>query len=165
MPFDPSHVRREFLKDRKGNLSIIAAIVLPIGLAAAGMAIDMSKMIASKAALQNAADAAALAAASSLANEGITTTQAETLATDFVKGQMANHIDAPDTEEQTFDFGTCTDVDVQETTTVGTSKKYTVKVSTCYDVKYSALSAFLTMLAGLHLAHRAERHESNARSN
>ena len=148
MPFNLSHVRREFLKDRKGNLSIIAAIVLPVGLAAAGMAIDMSKMIASKAALQNAADAAALAAASSLANDGITTAQAETLATDFVKGQMANHIDAPDTEEDAFDFGTCTDVDVTEATTVGTSKKYTVKVSTCYDVKYSALSAFMGRSSG-----------------
>jgi Flp pilus assembly protein TadG/uncharacterized protein YegL len=148
MPLNFSHFRREFLKDRKGNLSIIAAIVLPVGLAAAGMAIDMSKMIASKAALQNAADAAALAAASSLANDTITTTQAETLATDFVKGQMANHIEAPDTGEETFDFGSCTDVDVQEQTAVGTAKKYTVKVSTCYDVKYSALSVFMGRTSG-----------------
>lgn len=148
MPVNFSHVRREFLKDRKGNLSIIAAIVLPVGLAAAGMAVDMSKMIASKAALQNAADAAALAAASSLANDEITTTQAETLATDFVKGQMANHMDAPDTGEETFDFGSCTDVDVEEQTSVGTAKKYTVKVSTCYDVKYSALSAFMGRTSG-----------------
>jgi Flp pilus assembly protein TadG/uncharacterized protein YegL len=148
MPSNLSHLRRDFLKDRKGNLSIIAAIVLPVGLAAAGMAIDMSKMIASKAALQNAADAAALAAASSLANDEITTAQAETLATDFVKGQMANHIDTPDTDDDPFDFGSCTDVDVQEVTTVGTSKKYTVKVSTCYDVKYSALSAFMGRSSG-----------------
>jgi len=148
MSFNPSHVRREFLKDRRGNLSIIAAIILPVGLAAAGMAIDMSKMIASKAALQNAADAAALAAASSLANSEITTAQAETLATDFVKGQMANHVDTPETDDDPFDFSSCTDVNVTETTTVGTSKKYTVKVSTCYDVKYSALSAFMGRTSG-----------------
>jgi len=143
-----SHVRREFLKDRKGNLSIIAAIILPVGLAAAGMAIDMSKMVASKAALQNAADAAALAAASALANDEVTTAQAETLAADFVKGQMANHMDAPDADEDPFDFSSCTDVDVQEHTTVGTAKKYTVKVSTCYDVKYSTLSAFMGRTSG-----------------
>lgn len=149
MPFNfSSHAGREFLKDRKGNLSIIAALVLPVGLAAAGMAIDMSKMVASKAALQNAADAAALAAASALANEEITTTQAAALATDFVKGQMANHIDAPDTDEEAFDFSSCTNVDVQQHTTVGTAKKYTVKVSTCYDVDYSALSAFLGRTSG-----------------
>lgn len=148
MPLNTPHVRRDFLKDRKGNLSIIAAIILPVGLAAAGMAIDMSKMIASKAALQNAADAAALAAASALANDKITTTQAETLATDFVKGQMVNHIDAPETDEDPFDFSSCTNVDVQEQTSVGTSKKYTVKVSTCYEVKYSALAAFLGRSSG-----------------
>jgi Flp pilus assembly protein TadG/uncharacterized protein YegL len=139
---------RDFLNNRKGNLSIIAAIVLPIGLAAAGMAIDMSKMIASRTALQNAADAAALAAASALANDDITTAQAETLATDFVKGQMANHIDAPVDDEDPFNFATCTNVDVNEQTTVGTAKKYTVKVSTCYDVKYSTLSAFMGRSSG-----------------
>ena len=138
-----SHVLRDFLKDRKGNLSIIAAVVLPVGLAAAGLAIDTSKMIASKAALQNAADAAALAAASALANKGITTTEAETLAADFVKGQMSNHIDAPEADEQPFDFAGCTDIDVAEETTVGTAKKYTVNVKTCYDVQYSALSALM----------------------
>jgi len=79
-----SHVLRDFLKNKKGNLSIMAAIILPVGLAAAGLAIDTSKMIASKAALQNAADAAALAAASALANKGVTASEAETLATDFI---------------------------------------------------------------------------------
>ena len=148
MPSNPSHVRRGFLKDRKGNLSIIAALALPVGLAAAGMAIDFSKMVAAKAALQNAADAAALAAASALANDEITTVQAEALATDFVKGQMANHIDAPENEEEAFDFSGCTDVDVQQQTTVGTAKKYTVKVTTCYDVDYSALSAFMGRTSG-----------------
>lgn len=144
-----SHVLRDFLKNRKGNLSIIAAIVLPVGLAAAGMAIDTSKMIASKAALQNAADAAALAAASALANKDITTEAAEALAKDFVKGQMANHIDAPkDANEQPFDFSTCTNVDVTQETTVGTAKKFTVKVDACYDVKYSALSAFMGRSSG-----------------
>ncbi|CAN7688262.1 vWA domain-containing protein [Rhizobium sp. LjRoot254] len=150
MPFNfSSHFLRDFLKNRKGNLSIIAAIVLPVGLAAAGMAIDTSKMIASKAALQNAADAAALAAASALANKDITTEAAETLATDFVKGQMANHIEAPkDATEQPFDFSTCTNVAVTQEATVGTAKKYTVKVATCYDVKYSALSAFMGRSSG-----------------
>ena len=144
-----SYVLRNFLKDRKGNLSIIAAIVLPVGLAAAGMAIETSKMIASKAALQNAADAAALAAASALANKGITTEAAEALATDFVKGQMANHIDAPkDPNEQAFDFSSCTNVNVTQETTVGTAKKYTVKVDACYEVQYSALAAFMGSSSG-----------------
>ena len=142
------NVRRGFLKDRRGNLSIIAALVLPVGLAAAGMAIDMSKMVASKAALQNAADAAALAAASALANDEITTTQAEALATDFVKGQMANHVDSDELAADPFDFSSCTDVNVTQQAAVGTAKKYIVKVATCYDVKYSALSAFMGQSSG-----------------
>lgn len=142
------NVRRGFLKDRRGNLSIIAALVLPVGLAAAGMAIDMSKMVASKAALQNAADAAALAAASALANDEITTNQAEALATDFVKGQMSNHVDSAELAADPFDFGSCTDVNVQQQAAVGTAKKYIVKVSTCYDVQYSALSAFMGQSSG-----------------
>ena len=144
-----SRVLRDFLKNRKGNLSIIAAIVLPVGLAAAGMAIDMSKMVASRAALQNAADAAALAAASALANKDITTEAAQTLAADFVRGQMANHIEAPvDEHAQPFDFSSCTNVNVTQQVTVGTAKKYTVKVATCYDVQYSALSAFMGRSSG-----------------
>lgn len=143
-----SRACRAFLKDRKGNLSIIAALALPVGLAAAGMAIDVSKMVASKAALQNAADAAALAAAAALANDEITTAQAEALATDFVKGQMANHMAAKQEGKAQFDFSTCTDVDVTQQATVGTAKKYMVKVSTCYDVDYSTLSAFLGQTKG-----------------
>jgi Flp pilus assembly protein TadG/uncharacterized protein YegL len=109
----------------------------------------MSKMIATKAALQNAADAAALAAASALANKGITDDQAKQLAADFITGQMSNHMDNPEKEKlQPFDFSSCTHVTVQDETTVGTAKKYDVTVQTCYDVQYSALSAFLGQTGG-----------------
>lgn len=138
-----------FLRSKAGNLSIMAAIILPVGLGAAGLALDMSKMIATKAALQNAADAAALAAASALANKGITDDQAKALAADFIAGQMANHMDNPDVEKtHPFDFSQCTHVTVNDQTTVGTAKKYNVTVQTCYDVKYSALSAFLGQSGG-----------------
>jgi Flp pilus assembly protein TadG/uncharacterized protein YegL len=127
----------------------MAALILPVGLGAAGLALDMSKMIATKGALQNAADAAALAAASALANKGITTDEAKTLAADFIAGQMANQTGGMEEELETpFDFSSCTHVDVQDQTTVGTAKKYNVTVTTCYDVEYSALSAFLGQEGG-----------------
>jgi Flp pilus assembly protein TadG/uncharacterized protein YegL len=138
-----------FLRNKAGNLSLMAALILPVGLAAGGLAIDMSKMIATKAALQNAADAAALAAASALANKGITEDAAKTLATDFVAGQMSNHMDNPAKEKtKPFNFASCTHVSVKDQTTVGTAKKYDVTVQTCYDVQYSALSAFLGQTGG-----------------
>jgi Flp pilus assembly protein TadG len=137
------------LRDRGGNLSVMAAIILPVGLGAAGLALDMSRMIATKAALQNAADAAALAAASALANKNITEDQAKTLAADFVAGQMANHMDNPEQEKtHPFDFSSCTHVDVHQQTTAGTAKKYDVTVQTCYDVQYSTLSSFLGQSGG-----------------
>lgn len=135
-------LRRRLFADKTGNLSIMAALILPVGLAAAGLALDASKMIASKAALQNAADAAALAAASALAHKGITKDQARDLAADFVAGQMTNHVDKPKENEEPFDFKSCTSVDIDEKSTIGTAKKFTVTVSTCYDVQYSALASF-----------------------
>ncbi|MBL0372214.1 TadE/TadG family protein [Rhizobium sp. KVB221] len=142
--FTPSlAVLRRFIKNKNGNFSVMAALILPVGLGAAGLALDASKMIASKAALQNAADSAALAAASALANKGITPAQAQKLAADFVSGQMSNQIDSPEELETPFNFGDCTKVDVHDLSTVGSAKKYNVKVTTCYDVQYTALSAFL----------------------
>jgi len=145
----PVSFLRRFLRHRAGNLSLMAALILPVGLAAGGLALDMSKMIATKAALQNAADAAALAAASALANKGITDDQAKTLAADFITGQMSNHMDNPDKEKTNpFNFASCTHVTVNNQTTVGTAKKYDVTVQTCYDVQYSTLSAFLGQTGG-----------------
>ena len=141
-------VLRRLFKDKNGNFSVMAALILPVGLGAAGLALDASKMIASKTALQNAADAAALAAASAMANKGITSDQAKTLAVDFISGQMSNNLDSKEKLKTPFDFASCTNVDVQEQTTVGTSKRYNIKVTTCYDVQYSALSAFLGKNAG-----------------
>ncbi|MDO6965374.1 vWA domain-containing protein [Rhizobium alvei] len=131
------------VRNKAGNFSIMGALLLPVGLAAAGIALDTSKMIATKAALQNAADAAALAAAAALANKQTTVTNAKVMAVDFIKGQMANHTDSEEEKETPFNFGDCTNVTVNEATTIGTSKKYDVSVTTCYDVKYSTLASFL----------------------
>ncbi|MFM2280409.1 MAG: hypothetical protein RLZZ444_2640, partial [Pseudomonadota bacterium] len=131
------------VRNKAGNFSIMGALLLPVGLAAAGIALDTSKMIATKAALQNAADAAALAAAAALANKQTTVTNAKVMAVDFIKGQMANHTDSDEEKETPFNFADCTNVTVDEATTIGTSKKYDVSVTTCYDVKYSTLASFL----------------------
>lgn len=141
-------VLRRLLKDKYGNFSVMAALILPVGLGAAGLAFDASRMISTKTALQNAADAAALAAASGLANKGLTIGEAKTLAVDFVAGQMSNNLDSEEELETPFDFSSCTSVTATEETTVGTAKKYDVKVTTCYDVDYTALSAFLGKSGG-----------------
>ena len=134
--------------DTYGNFTLMGALILPVGLAAAGLALDASKMVATKAALQNAADSAALAAAAALANKEATTTQAKALALEFVKGQMSNHYESEEEIEEPFDFASCTHVEVDEKTTLGNAKNYDVSVSTCYDVKYSTIAAFLGKTGG-----------------
>lgn len=136
---------RRLLNNKRGNFSIMSALILPVGLGAAGLAIDASQLIANKNALQAAADAAALATASALAKQTITTNEAQAFAVNFVKGQMSNQgsVAEPIDDDAAFDFADCTTVDAVETTTVGTAKKYNVTVTTCYDVDYSALSNFL----------------------
>ncbi|MCV3765022.1 vWA domain-containing protein [Rhizobium sp. TRM95796] len=141
---------RRLLNDKRGNFSIMSALILPVGLGAAGLAIDASQLIANKNALQAAADAAALATASALAKQTITTDQAQAFALDFVKGQMSNQANVDEAEEQNreSDLASCTHVNATQTTTVGTAKKYNVTVTTCYDVDYSTLSNFLGQDSG-----------------
>jgi Flp pilus assembly protein TadG len=87
-----SHVTR-LLHDRSGNFAIMSAILAPIVIGAAGFAIDLTTLAASRRQLQEASDSAALAAATALANGKVTTdAQAQQLAKDFIAGQMAANV-------------------------------------------------------------------------
>ena len=59
----------EMLKDRGGNFGMMAAVAAPLLLAAGGVSIDMANMLMTKNQLQDATDAAALAAASALVSD------------------------------------------------------------------------------------------------
>lgn len=133
-----AHFRR-LLRDRGGNFGIMTAIMMPVLIGAAGVAIDVSNMMLSQRELQEATDSAALAAATALASGKVAdSTAAEDLAKDFVIGQMANYVDG-DTEGKIRD---ATNVDIQ-TTTTATGKSYNITV----DVGYSlTLSPFLGAL-------------------
>jgi Flp pilus assembly protein TadG len=79
-------------KDRGGNFAMMTAILIPVVIGAASLAIDVSNATVSKRQLQDAADAAALAVASALADGKIVTSGASAFAQDFVAGQMANYV-------------------------------------------------------------------------
>lgn len=76
-------------RDRGGNFGLITAIVIPVLLGAAGVAIDVNRMLSTKTALQGVVDAAALAASSGLSENGITSASAELLAVNWVKSHAA----------------------------------------------------------------------------
>lgn len=115
-------------RDRGGNFGIMTAILLPVLIGTAGLAIDYSNAILSKRELQEATDAGALAAATALANgTAANSAAAEALAKDFVSGQMANYVgtDAVD------DIKAATSINI-DTSTTATSKSYKVTVNSSY---------------------------------
>lgn len=118
--------------DRGGNFGIMTAILAPVLLGAAGMAIQVGDMLISKQQLQEAADSAALATATALANGTIQTSQAEAFARNFVAGQMANYL------QSGVDIKSATGVTVQ-TNTSGNSTSYQVTVSPSYDLTVNPL--------------------------
>ncbi|MGZ2485331.1 Flp pilus assembly protein TadG [Rhizobium pisi] len=123
---------RRMFSDRGGNFGVMTAILMPVLLGAAGMAIQVGDILLSKQQLQEAADSAALATATALANGTIQTSQAETFARNFVAGQMANYL------QTGVDIQNATVVNVQ-TTTSGKSTTYQVTVSPSYDLAVNPL--------------------------
>ncbi len=65
-----STLASRLLRDRGGNFAMVTAVIIPVILMAAGVAIDLTKTVLAKAELQDASDAAVLAAAAALANDG-----------------------------------------------------------------------------------------------
>ncbi|WP_037094350.1 TadE/TadG family type IV pilus assembly protein [Rhizobium leguminosarum] len=123
---------RRMFSDRGGNFGIMTAIMMPVLLGVAGMAIQVGDMLLSKQQLQEAADSAALATATALANGTIQTSQAEAFAQNFVAGQMANYLQSGS------DIKSGTGVTVQ-TSTSGKSTSYQVTVSPSYDLTVNPL--------------------------
>lgn len=134
-------VRRLF-RDRSGNFGILTAIALPLLAAAAGVAVDVANMVLSKNQLQNASDAAALAAATALAAGTTTTTDATTLGKDFVSGEMANYLGSNATTIAALKAGTT--VKITQATDSGTgAKTYAVAVNSTYPLAVNAMTRLL----------------------
>ncbi|WP_313601536.1 pilus assembly protein [Rhizobium sp.] len=117
--------------DRSGNFGIITAIVLPVLVGAAGLAVDVSNMLLSKRDLQEASDAASLAVATYLAqNESATEDGAKKLALDFIKGQMANSV----TSEVANDIAKSVTTTIT-TTATSDGKRYDINIAAGYTLK------------------------------
>lgn len=106
---------RELVGDSGGNFAMMTAVLMPVMIGSAGVAIDFSNMLLTKQNLQNYADGAALAASSALASNGISEAQAKSLATDYLKGNMAGE---GATISPTINVSTVTGVNNSKTYTV-----------------------------------------------
>lgn len=109
---------RAFVSDIGGNFGIMTAVLMPVLIGSAGVAVDFSNMLLTKQNLQNYADGAALAASSALASNGITEVQAKSLATDYLKGQMTGE-----------GLTVSPQITVSTVTGVNNSKTYTVDLA------------------------------------
>ncbi len=136
--------------DRAGNFGMLTAIVLPLMLAVGGMAIDLTRVVSTRASLQDAADAAALAAASALANDGKSQAEARLLAMRFLKTQMHSggvevdddnaKGDGDNDDDDGYDIGANTSISIKETALLGNGKSFSVNVATKYEVKFNAFT-------------------------
>lgn len=85
---------RHFIRHQGGNFSVMTALILPVLLGTAGMAIDATNMVLSKAQLQDATDAAALAVSSRLADKKIDSSAGAEYGKNFVAGRFSGTADA-----------------------------------------------------------------------
>ncbi|RXT26730.1 pilus assembly protein TadG [Rhizobium leguminosarum] len=127
---------RRLLDDRRGNFGMMTAIMIPVLLGAAGLAIDYSNMALSKRELQEATDSAALAAATALANEKTDEAGAKSLAKNFVAGQMAQVLANNSVQGSIKD---ATNVNVTTTANGTKSKIFKVDVNTSFNLPLSPL--------------------------
>ena len=148
------------LKDRGGNFGMMAALAMPLILAAGGVAIDMAKMVTTKNQMQDAADAAALAAASALVSkEKPDIAKAKEIATNFLKAQTAGTvIDIPGGGSGTPVSGSlasaksapaeelevnASTVDIVETPNGATGKAFKVTVANKKTLQFNAMTRLL----------------------
>ncbi|TDK39424.1 VWA domain-containing protein [Rhizobium deserti] len=138
-----SHLRR-LLKDRSGNFGIMTAVLLPVLLGAAGVALDLSNAMQTKSALQGLADAAALAAASSMADKGLTPEQAEELAKSLLAAQIGEVVkskDAAEAANQAEYIKDNTAVVVSQTGSPSSGQTFNVAINSSLNLPLSGLSA------------------------
>ncbi|PZM13712.1 vWA domain-containing protein [Rhizobium tubonense] len=129
-------ILERLVSNRGGNFGIMTALVLPVLLGAGGIAVDVTNEFLAQRQLEQATDAAALAAATALASGTSTIAEAQTLAANFVAGQMSNYATA--SELAAIKAGT-TATAAQTSTGTG-SKTYTVKVQASYGVALNGLT-------------------------
>lgn len=157
-------------QDRAGNFGIMTAIMLPVLMGVAGIAIDLTRVMEEKNQLQALADAATLGAASAMADKGtMSEAEAEAMSTDILIGQKMQEIAGLSPEEQAkikAELIANTKADATASIASNTAANYTVTMTTRYNVPLSGLTAMLgytTMPISVQSTSQAGR-EGNALS-
>jgi Flp pilus assembly protein TadG len=131
---------RRFWGDCGGNFALMTALILPMLVGVAGIAIDVSNMMMSKAEMQDATDAAALATATALAAGSTDTAGAPQFAQDFVAGQMA--VELKNDTAAVSAIRANTSVTTSQTNS-SSGNSYIVTVNSTYTMPMSGLTALM----------------------
>ncbi|KSV90614.1 vWA domain-containing protein [Sinorhizobium fredii] len=145
------------LKDRGGNFGMMTAVAAPLLLAAGGVSIDMANMLMTKNQLQDATDAAALAAASALvSDEQPDIAAAKEIARKFLKTQAGGTTtpDAPAdsgdgassgaaSSTPTWDDVNTLEVNITETPNGTKGKIFQVTVINKHVIEFNAMTRLL----------------------
>lgn len=138
---------RGFAQARGGNFAMMGALLLPLLIGAAGVSLDVTRLVLAKTELQDAVDIAALAASSGLANEVMTPDQAKAAARNHLTIAMSNAKRSGMTVEETKDaedVAKNAEITIDTSATgVGSGKKYTILVSASLHQKMTPLSKLL----------------------
>lgn len=130
------------LRERAGNFAMVTAVVIPVILAAGGIAIDLTKIVLAKAELQDASDAAALAAASALANDKKSVAEAKIIAAELFALQMSGNSGIVKEGDETL-IDAAPIITVTETAIANSGKAFKVDVASTYSVKYTVFTKLL----------------------
>ncbi|MFP5078611.1 vWA domain-containing protein [Rhizobium sp. YIM 134829] len=138
---------RAFARERGGNFAMMGALLLPMLIGAAGVGIDVTRLVLAKTELQDAVDVAALAASSGLANEVMTVDQAKAVARNNLVIAMSNAKRSGMTVEEAKDADDVAknaEITIDTSATgVGSGKKYTIIVSASSRQRLTPLSKML----------------------
>lgn len=138
-------ILQRMIHDRGGNFGIMTAVLLPVLVGAAGMAIDLTNAMQTRSSMQGFADAAALAAASAMADKGISKEDAEAYALNVIASQVVGI--TGDTGQEASDLADDvkknTGVNVSESGSATSGMNYTVKVKSAIDLPLTGMTAIL----------------------
>lgn len=150
------------LRDRGGNFGMMTALIAPLLLAVGGVSVDVANMLMTKNQLQDATDAAALAAASALVSDARPDIEeAKAIARKFLKTQtaVASATDTPGEEQQVasrqaggegsaaaapqWDDVNTTEINIAETANGAKGKTFQVTVANKHRLQFNAMTRLL----------------------
>ncbi len=150
------------LRDRGGNFGMMTALIAPLLLAVGGVSVDVANMLMTKNQLQDATDAAALAAASALVSDARPDIEeAKAIARKFLKTQtaVASATDMPGEEQQVasrqagsegsaaaapqWDDVNTTEINIAETANGAKGKTFQVTVANKHRLQFNAMTRLL----------------------